>query len=257
MAAGIPSEAVKDYWNEHVHDLEIATHPVGSNDFFRELDEYRFDKLGYLPRLVSFDGYRGRRLLEIGCGTGVDLARFAKGGANVTGIDLAPKGIELAVQNFTHRELPGSFSVMDGEEMGFPDDWFDVVYAHGVLQYTANARKMVREIHRVLRPGGEALLMVYNKYSWLHALSKLTGVALEHEDAPGFRLYSIPEFKGLLRPFSTVRVVPERFPVATRLHHGLKAIIYNRLFVSIFNALPLMTVRPFGWHLMAFAGKSR
>lgn len=255
MAAGTPSDAVRDYWNEHVHDLEIASHPVGSIHFFHELDEYRFDKLRYLSRLVSFDGYRGWRLLEVGCGAGVDLARFAEGGADVTGIDLAPRAIELAVQNFAHRNLPGNFSVMDGEEMGFPNDWFDVVYAHGVLQYTANARKMVREIYRVLRPGGEALMMVYNKYSWLHALSKLTGVALEHQDAPGFRLYSIPEFKRLLRAFSTVRVTPERFPVATRLHHGLKATIYNRVFVNIFNALPFMMVRPFGWHLMAFASK--
>lgn len=257
MAAGTLSEEVRDYWDENIHDLEIASSPVGSMNFFRELDEYRFNKLRYLPRLVSFDGYRGRRLLEIGCGAGVDLTRFAVGGANVTGIDLAPRAIKLAMQNFAHRNLTGDFSVMDGEEMGFPNDCFDVVYAHGVLQYTANPGKLVKKIIRVLRPGAEALMMVYNKYSWLHVLSKLTRVPVEHQDAPAFRLYSISEFKKLLRPFSTARIIPERFPVATSLHHGLKAIIYNRVFVNIFNALPPMIVRPFGWHLMAFVGKSQ
>lgn len=69
---------------------------------------------------------------------------------------------------------------------------FDAVYAHGVLQYTANAEKMTLEIHRVLRPGGKAILMVYNEYSWANAMSKMTKVELEHED--GFAAVDIFRF---------------------------------------------------------------
>lgn len=248
-------DAISNYWNEHIHDLEIATHPVGSPGFFQELDEYRFDKLRYLPQLVDFSAYRGKLLLEVGCGVGIDLIRFARGGAIVTGVDLAKVSIDLARRNFKHNDLSADLQVMNGEALKFEDNSFDVVYAHGVLQYTANARQMIHELHRVLKPGGEAILMVYNKYSWLNLLSKLMKVELEHEDAPVLNKYSIGEFQDLLKPFTTVRLVPERFPVKTRLHHGLKAKLYNGLFVGTFHMLPKSLVRPTGWHLMAFARK--
>ncbi|HJW89045.1 MAG TPA: class I SAM-dependent methyltransferase [Anaerolineales bacterium] len=247
--------AIRDYWNEHIHDLEIATQPIGSAGFFQELDEYRFDKLRYLPRLVDCSGYGEKKILEVGCGVGIDLVRFARGGAVVTGIDLAEVSIALARQNFASNGLIADLQVMNGEALGFPKDSFDMVYAHGVLQYTANPERMVKEIHRVLRPGGTAIMMVYNRRSWLNALSKVMNVGLEHEDAPVLRKYSIGEFKQLLKSFSSFRIIPERFPVATRLHHGLKAVLYNQVFVRAFQALPKGLVRPLGWHLMAFAAK--
>jgi hypothetical protein len=114
---------------------------------------------------------------------------------------------------------------------------------------------VVDEIHRVLTPGGEAILMVYNWYSWLNLLGALCGVALKHEDAPVLNTYSIREFKDLLRGFSQVQIIPERFPVKTRLHRGLKATIYNTGFVGAFDFIPRAMVRPFGWHLMAKAIK--
>jgi SAM-dependent methyltransferase len=248
--------AIAAYWNSHIHDLEVATQPVGSAGFFQELDAYRFDKLRYLPQVVDFGGYKGQQLLEIGCGVGLDLARFAHGGAAVTGIDLSDTAIMLAKQNFAQQGLAAELRVMNGEALALGANSFDVVYAHGVLQYTADAAQMVREIHRVLKPGGKAILMVYNRVSWLNGLSKVMNVGLEHQDAPVLNKYSIGEFAALLRPFINVQIIPERFPVPTKLHHGLKATLYNDVFVGAFNALPRAWVRPLGWHLMGFGEKS-
>jgi ubiquinone/menaquinone biosynthesis C-methylase UbiE len=247
--------AVRDYWNDHIHDLEVATEPVGSLGFFDQLDDYRFDKLRYLPKLVNFDGYNGKMMLEIGCGVGIDLVRFAKGGAVVSGVDLAEASIGLAQDNFSLRDLEADLRVMNGEALEFEDDSFDVVYAHGVLQYTADANKMISEIIRVVRPEGEAIMMVYNRNSWLNAMSKVMKVGLEHEDAPVLNKYSIGEYKQMLSPFGHFTVLPERFPVETKLHHGIKASLYNKGFVRLFNILPRSLVRPLGWHLMAFASK--
>jgi cyclopropane fatty-acyl-phospholipid synthase-like methyltransferase len=94
------TDAVREYWNRHIHDLEITTHPVGSRGFFDDLDQYHFEKLHHLLRLVDFAAYRGRRVLDVGCGAGTDLVRFAKGGALVSGIDLSASAIALARQNF-------------------------------------------------------------------------------------------------------------------------------------------------------------
>ncbi len=248
-------EAIRAYWDAHIHDLAVARSPVGSARFFRELDEYRFEKLSYLARLVDFSGYQGRRLLEVGCGAGIDLVRFALGGAAVTGVDLAEMSIALARRNFEHNGLMADLKVMNGEALAFDDNSFDVVYAHGVLQYTVSAARMVSELYRVLRPGGQAIVMVYNRRSWLSAMSRLTKVELEHHDAPVLRTFTIGELGELLAPFRATRIVPERFPVKTRLHGGLKGWLFNNLFVNGFNLLPNALVRPLGWHLLAFAQK--
>ncbi len=248
---------VRDYWNAHIHDLGMTAEPVGTRGFFDDLEAYRFDKLRYLPELVAFDGYRGRRLLEIGCGIGTDLVRFARGGAVTIGVDLAETAIRLARRNFELHETGGAarLLVADGARLPLPDASVDVVYAHGVLQYAADPAGIVAEARRVLRPGGEAIFMVYNRRSWLMALSRVMRVPLEHEDAPVLRLYTAAEFRRLLGAFTEVRIVPERFPVRSRLHRGWKGAFYNGLFVGAFNRLPRALVRPLGWHLMAWARK--
>jgi SAM-dependent methyltransferase len=248
-------EEVRAYWDRHIHDLDVSTQPVGSRGFFDDLDQYHFEKLHHLLRLVPFDGYRGQTVLEVGCGAGVDLARFARAGAIVTGVDLAPSAIALARANFEQQGLRGDFQVGDGERLPFAEGSFDLVYAHGVVQYTANPRQLVDEVRRVLKPGGQAIFQVYNRVSWLNALSKLMSVGLEHEDAPVLLKYSIPEFKALVSGFRDVRIVPERFPVRSRLHTGWKAAVFNGMFVGLFNALPRSLVRRFGWHLLAFCRK--
>jgi len=246
---------IREYWNERIHDLEIAKHPVGTRGFFEDLEEYRFDKLRYLPKLVDFLGYSGKRLLEIGCGVGTDLVRFARGGVRVTGVDLSATAIDLAKKNFVFHGLSADLHVMNGEELEFLDHSFDVVYAHGVLQYTADAQRMADEAYRILKPGGAFIGMVYNRKGWLNVMSKFFKVELEHEDAPVLKKYTVGEFKKMLASFSVVKIVPERFPVKSRLHKGVKGFLYNAVFVGMFNAIPRPLIRRTGWHLMARAVK--
>ena len=248
-------EAVRSYWDAHVQDWKIARSPPGSREFFEETEAYRFEKLHYLPRVVDFGGYAGKQLLDVGCGLGNDLARFAAGGAEVTGIDIAPRAVELARMNFEQRGRRGRFELMNGEAMTFPDESFDVVYCHPVLHFTPYPDRMISEIHRVLRPGGTAILMTVNRKGWLFRLQKLMKVEIDYPDAPVFRKYSIAEFREMLAPFSDLRIVPERFPVATKVHKGLKARLFNAGFVGLFNLLPEVLTRPTGHHLMAFCRK--
>jgi SAM-dependent methyltransferase len=255
VAGVATTDEVREYWERHIHDLEITRHEVGSRGFFDDLDEYHFEKLHHLLRLVDFNGYRNRAVLEVGCGAGVDLARFARGGARVTGIDLAQSAIELARANFSQQGLSGDLRVANGEALPFPDESFDLVYAHGVVQYTSDPRRLVMECWRVLKPGGRAIFQVYNRISWLNALSKVMKVGLEHDDAPVLAKFTIGEFRQLLSGFREVQIVPERFPVRSRLHGGWKGAVYNGMFVGTFNAVPRPLVRRFGWHLLAFCLK--
>lgn len=246
---------VRDYWNSHIHDLDISSSVPGSREFFADLDQYHFEKLHHLPRLIDFDGYRGKKILDVGCGAGTDLVRFAKGGALVSGVDLAASAVSLARQNVAQQGLAADLREADGEHLPFDDNTFDLVFAHGVVQYTAHDQALVDECHRVLKPGGTAVFQVYNRISWLNGLSKVMKVPLEHDDAPVLKRYSVGEFRRLLTGFTTVRIEEERFPVKSRLHGGWKGTVFNTFFVGTFNALPRAWVRRFGWHLLAFCTK--
>ena len=249
---------IRGYWDAHIHDLEITKHPVGSPGFFADLDAYHFEKLHHLLRLVEFERlekWRGRAVLDVGCGAGVEVVRFARAQAVVTGIDVSESAITLTRQNVTQQGQNARLLVSDAEALPFPDASYDFVYAHGVVQYAADDRAVVAECHRVLKPGGTAMFQFYNRISWLHLLSKVMKTPLEHDDAPVLRRYSIGEVRELLRPFPNVQVVAERFPVKSRLHKGWKGAAYNGVFVGTFNALPRSWVQRFGWHLLAFCTK--
>jgi SAM-dependent methyltransferase len=248
-------DRIRAYWDHCLHDQEMSQAPVGSLQWFTDLSAYRFEKLDYLPKVVDFHAFAGRDVLEVGCGIGLDLARFARGGARATGIDLSPHAVALARAHLSQQGLSAHVLEMNGEAMSFPTARFDVVYAHGVVQYTDDPARLIGEIHRVLRPGGRAILMLYHKDSWLMAMSRLTKVGLEHTEAPVFRTFSRRQARALLQAFAAVRIVPERFPVATKLHAGWKAFLYNRVFVPGFNALPKGLTRGWGWHLMIWVVK--
>ena len=249
------SASVRRYWDAHIHDLEITAHPVGSPGFFADLDAYHFEKLHHLLRLVDFEAWRNRDVLDVGCGAGVEVVRFARAGAHVAGVDLSSSAVNLTRQNLNQQDLAASLAVADGESLPFASNSFDYVFAHGVIQYAASDRHVVDEVHRVLRPGGTALFQVYNRVSWLHVLSKVMKVPLEHEDAPVLRRYSAGEFRQLLGAYSHLEIIPERFPVKSRLHKGWKGTLFNLGFVGTFNALPRSWVRRFGWHLLAICRK--
>ncbi len=248
-------EATQAYWDENVTNWKVATQDHDTLGFFEELEEYRFEKLHYLPKLVNFAGYEGKQLLDVGCGLANDTSRFARGGALVTGIDLSSRAATLSQRNFELRGLEGTFKQMDGGNLEFADNSFDVVYCHTVLHFAYNPEAIIKEIHRVLKPGGQAIIMTVNRHSWLMVMHKLMGVEIDYLDSPVFHPYTISEFRNLLRPFSQVNIIPERFPVRTVVHKGVKGLLYNVLFVDLFNLLPRSITRRTGYHLMAFVSK--
>ena len=131
----------------------------------------------------------------------------------------------------------------------------DLVVSRGSIYFWEDQGRGLLEILRVLRPGGLAMFQVYNRVSWLNALSKVMKTPLEHEDAPVLKRYSAGEFRALVSGFQSVELVFERFPVKSRLHKGWKGLAFNTFFVGAFNALPRALTRRFGWHLLAFCRK--
>lgn len=249
------NEQVREYWNRHMHDGDVSAGEPGSERFFRELESYRREKLAYLHHVVDFTAFAGQDVLEIGCGMGHDLVRFAKAGARPVGVDVSERAIALAVRRFHLAGQRQVGLVADGTTLPFSSMSFDFVYSHGVLPYVADPAGLVLEAYRVLRKGGTALFMTYHRRSWLNVMRRLGGVQLAHADAPVLRIESREEFERSLQPFEHRTLVTERFPVPTRMRGGWKASIFNRVLVPMWRFVPQAAVRPFGWHLLAFCRK--
>lgn len=164
-------ERVRAFWQEHPCGTKFADAPEGSRRFFELVEQHRYQKEWHIPQAADFQSSSGARVLEIGCGLGTDGAQFAQAGADYTGIDLTDAAVELARKRFELFGLPGKFRTADAEQLDFPDESFDIVYSHGVLHHTPDIASAVREIHRVLRPGGKAKVMLYHRDSYNYRIN--------------------------------------------------------------------------------------
>jgi ubiquinone/menaquinone biosynthesis C-methylase UbiE len=248
-------DMVREYWNRKPHEFDVSKNPPGTIEFFRDIEEYHYRKLNYLKRIVDFNKYKGKKLLEMGCGLGTDLISFANGGAMVTGVDLSDLTVTMARKNMELQSIPGEVHQMNGEGLNFGDNSFDAVFALSTISYTPDPELMVEEIHRVLKPGGEAYLVVYHSDSWLNFLHRTFKIKLMRDDAPCFKQYSINQFRELLSCFSNLEIIIDRYPVKTNLNMGAISFLYNYLFVPTFNRIPRKFVKDFGHHIIAKAIK--
>jgi ubiquinone/menaquinone biosynthesis C-methylase UbiE len=126
------------------------------------------------PRLESAAGIektKGKRVLEIGCGCGSEAERFARAGAHYTAVDLTNAAVSITQRRFQLAGLEGRFTQGDAENLPFADGSFDLVYSHGVLHHTPDTARTIREVHRVLAPGGRAVIMLYYRNSFSYKVN--------------------------------------------------------------------------------------
>jgi len=167
MAVAKEKQRAQEQWSEDpcgaVYGRE---HDFGTREFFDAVEQHRYHEYApWMPDVMGFNEFAGARLLEIGCGMGTDLLQFARGGAKVTGVDLTPRSIEISRQHLAVYNKTGDFAISDCETLPFAGDSFDVVYSNGVLHHTPDTVGAVREVYRVLRPGGQARVMLYHRGS--------------------------------------------------------------------------------------------
>lgn len=157
----------REQWGANPCGAHVAAdREFGTRAYFDAIEDYRYNVYApWMKEVIGFARYGGKKLLEVGCGTGTDLLQFARNGARVTGVDLTPRSVEITRRRFQVYGLAGEFLIGDSENLGFPDNSFDVVYSFGVIHHTPDTERAVREIHRVLRPGGTAIVMVYHRAS--------------------------------------------------------------------------------------------
>jgi SAM-dependent methyltransferase len=153
------------FWRQYQPGMRSTEADAGTPEFFAGVEASRYRQESHIAELVDFESWASADILEVGCGIGTDGVRFARNGANYTGIDFSEVALDLARRQFELKGLPGQFTQVSLPNLPFADDSFDLVYSFGVLHHILETDAAVAEIYRVLRPGGHVLVMLYNRHS--------------------------------------------------------------------------------------------
>ena len=167
-------EKIKSYWEINPPQIWYSNKKPLSNEWFNEI-EYKRYKLyyDYLPTVAEFKDHAGEKVLEIGVGVGTDILQYAKNKSKVYGIDLTRNAVGTTRLNLKRYGLNAeNLQVADAENLPFKDNTFDLVFSFGVLHHTPNTLKGINEIHRVLKPEGKAIVMLYS-VGWKHIFKRI------------------------------------------------------------------------------------
>lgn len=218
-------EAVRNHWNAEpcgTRDLPAG----GRRAFFDALERERYTVEPYIRDFARFDEGRGLRVLEVGVGAGTDFVNWVRNGARATGVDLTDQGVRLTQERLALEGLEAEVRMGDAENLPFGDNTFDIVYSYGVLHHSPDTQRAIEEVHRVLKPGGNARVMIYHVHSWVawmvwavHCAARLRPwksprwAVFHHLESPGTKAYTVEEARHLFRRFSKVET-------RTQLGHG-------------------------------------
>jgi ubiquinone/menaquinone biosynthesis C-methylase UbiE len=171
-------EQVHGFWNTEACDTGEVKNASDEVDFYEKFREQRYRTQWHIPLLVPFTAAKGKKVLEIGIGNGADGAMFALNGAEYTGVDLTEAALDATRKHFRVLGLPGTFQKGNAEQLTFADNSFDIVYSHGVLHHTPDIQRAIDEVWRVLKPGGNAIIMLYHKTSFNYYVRIMTYMRL-------------------------------------------------------------------------------
>jgi ubiquinone/menaquinone biosynthesis C-methylase UbiE len=211
---------VRAFWETHPVAAAAVPFPLGTPEYFRYYDQLREanESTKFSYELHEYNQHKGRRVLDVGCGNGYVLSRFATEGAQVYGVDLTEAGIGLCRRRFELGGLRGQFIVGSAENLPYPTDFFDVVCSMGVLHHTPDTQKAVGEVFRVLKPGGRLIVMFYHRNSakfrlnlFLRRLLQFRSLQQLVNEVDGFGnpkgdVYSEKELRDLLKSFVNLSV---------------------------------------------------
>jgi len=166
----VPIERVQEFWDARPCNIRHSPLPVGTRAYFDEVEARKYRVEPHIPRFAEFEQWRGKRVLEVGCGIGTDTVNFAKRGAWVTAVDLSARSLELAQKRVKVYGLSDyvTFCQANAEQLTdvLPVEDYDLVYSFGVIHHTPNPSMALRQMAEYVGPGGTLKLMVYHRWSW-------------------------------------------------------------------------------------------
>lgn len=274
--AWVPLDAVRAFWNRRPCNIRHSTKPIGTREYFDEVERRRYFVEPHIPRFAEFSRWADKRVLEIGCGIGTDTINFARAGARVTAVDLSEESIAIARQRARIFGVDDRITLYaaDAERLSdfVPPEPYDLVYSFGVIHHTPHPQRVIDAIRRRYVHEETILkVMLYHRRSWRvlsilltegkGAFWKLDELVARSSEAqtgcPVTYTYTRREARALMRGFDVLDAsVDFIFPYRVKDY-----VEYRYVMRPYFRALPRSVFRWLerraGWHLCITARPSR
>ncbi|MDQ3061309.1 MAG: class I SAM-dependent methyltransferase [Acidobacteriota bacterium] len=265
-------QSVRDYWNRRPCNIRHSTAEIGTKEYFDQVEARKYLVEPHIPAFADFANWKGKKVLEIGCGIGTDTINFARAGAEVTAVDLSSKSLKLAAKRaevfgFSDRI---NFYEANAEKLSeyIPAQKYDLVYSFGVIHHSPHPEDIIGQLRDYfIHPGSTLKLMVYYRYSWkvLWMLLqekgqfwKLDEIIAKHSEAqtgcPVTYSYTKITVKNLIGEDFDIEenyvehIFPYRIPEYVKYEY-VKERYWRMLPENVFRRLE----KTFGWHLCVTA----
>ncbi len=264
-------KTVKEYWDRQPCNVRHSPKPIGTLDYFNEVEARRYFVEPHIPQFAEFPRWKGKRVLEIGCGIGTDTINFARAGAKVAAVELSGESLKIAKRRTKIFKLQDKITFYQGDAEHLtdfvPPGRYDLIYSFGVIHHTPNPEKVIEQLHNYIGQGTIIKLMVYHRYSWkvfwilltygrgqFWRLNELVARYSEAQTGcPVTHTYSRRQIKNLLKDFKIIDIsVDHIFPYSVTDYKK-----YNYKKVWYFKWMPKALFgwlkQNFGWHLLVTA----
>jgi ubiquinone/menaquinone biosynthesis C-methylase UbiE len=251
-------QTVQAYWNARPCNVRHSSQPIGTRAYFDEVERRKYLVEPHIPSFAQFESWKGKRVLEVGCGIGTDTINFARAGANVTAVDLSEKSLQLARERakIFNLEKAITFYQANAEELSksVPVEVYDMVYSFGVIHHTPNPSAAFAQIRRYMDRSSELRAMLYAKTSWKNIM--IEGGFDQPEAQSGCPVaftYTQPEVRELLEGYKITDIRQDHiFPFVVE-----KYVKYEYEVVPWFAAMPremfAVLEKTLGWHMLITA----
>ncbi len=218
------NEAVRTYWEEEPCGTSrkvVGELPTQTREWFERIEDYRYRVEPFIHAVAQFTRHNGKKILEVGVGAGTDHLQWARAAARCHGVDLTDAAVEITRRRLALYGFSSVLQRADAESLPFADDSFDLVYSWGVIHHSEHPERIVKEIWRVLKPGGMFIGMMYGRrslkvlkawawYALLRGRPWLTfsRVVARFVESPGTRAYTLPELRKLFFEFHSFAAEP-------------------------------------------------
>lgn len=272
--ASRPIQDVQNYWNARPCNIRHSTAELGTEEYFNQVEARKYFVEPHIPRFAEFDKWKGKTVLEIGCGIGTDTIRFARAGAQVTSVDLSSESLALARKRADVFGLSDrvDFFEANAEKLSefIPVKKYDLVYSFGVIHHSPQPAKIIEQVRdHFTAPGSTLKLMVYNRRSWkvlwMYIQEKGKGsldeIIAQHSEAqtgcPITYSYTKDDIADLIGLGFTIddvfydHIFPYQVPKYVKYEYE-REWFFRYLPASVFRMLE----KNFGWHLCLTATKT-